>query len=142
MSKGIKMFEETNRTGYEEGREGWFATWEYMLGNIYLQIAQGGEKPDLSFLVKNIGFLVKNAPRADQKAQTHYNLAIEHAMKVGDRGTLGRSFLDLGILHKAKKRFDKAKECFSRAIKVFEETEAEANLKRAEEALRSISALK
>ncbi|MGD8302010.1 MAG: AAA family ATPase, partial [Desulfobacterales bacterium] len=138
MSKGIKMFEETNRSGYEGGRDGWFATWEYMFGNIYLQIAQGGEKPDLSFLVKNIGFLVKNAPRADQKAQTHYNLAIEHAMKVGDRGTLGRCYLDLGLLHRAKKRFDKAKESLSKAIEVFEETEAEGFLKQAKDALESI----
>jgi class 3 adenylate cyclase/tetratricopeptide (TPR) repeat protein len=138
MSEGIKMFQETNRDGYEEGRDGWFAAWEYMFGNIYLQIARGGEKPDLSFLLKNIGFLVKNAPRADQKAQTHYNLAIEHAMKVGDRGTLGRCYLDLGILHRAKKRFDKAKECFQKAFEIFEETEADGYLKQTKEALESL----
>ncbi|MGV7223155.1 MAG: AAA family ATPase [Nitrospinales bacterium] len=139
MSKGIKMFEETNRAVYEEGRDGWFATWEYMFGNIFLQTAQGGEKPDLSFIVNNIGFLVKNAPRADQKAQTHYNLAIEHAIKVGDRGTLGRCYLDLGILHRAKKRFDKAKECIFKAIEIFEETEAEGFLKQAKEVLESLN---
>jgi tetratricopeptide (TPR) repeat protein len=138
MSKGIKMFEETNRTGYEEERKGWFAVWECMFGNIYLQIAQGGEKPDMSFLVKNIGFLVKNAPRADQKAQTHYNLAIEHAKKVGDRGILGQAHLDLGFLHRAKKRFDIANKCFSKAIEIFEETEAEGYLKQAKEAIESL----
>jgi hypothetical protein len=53
-----------------------------VIGNIYLQIARGGEKPELSLLVKNIGFLVKNAPRADQKAQTHYNKAIPQAKEV------------------------------------------------------------
>jgi tetratricopeptide (TPR) repeat protein len=138
LSKGINMFEETKRSGYDDGRAGWHAFLEHMLANVYLQIARGGEKPDFSFLVKNIGFLVKNAPKADQKAQTHFNLAIEHAKKVGDRRTLGHSYLDLGILHRAKKRFDQAEACFSKAIEVFEETEAEGFLKQAENAMESI----
>ena len=138
MSKGIKMVEQTNRTGYEEGRAGWFAAWECMFGNIYLQIAVGGEKPDLSILVKNIGFLVKNAPRADQNAQTHYNMAIEHAKKVGDKGILGQAYLGMGLLHKAKKRLDKAKEYFLKAMEIFEETESEGHLKQAKEAMEAL----
>jgi class 3 adenylate cyclase len=138
LSKGIKMVEETIRSGYEKGREGWHANFEHMLANIYLQIARGGEKPDFSFLVKNIGFLIKNVPRADQKAQTHYNTAIEHAKKVGDRGILGRCYLDLGVLHRSKKRFDKAKECFLKATEIFEETEAEGYLEQAKKAIESL----
>ena len=49
-----------------------------------------------------------------------------------------RCYLDLGVLHRSKKRFDKAKECFLKAMEIFEETEAEGYLKQAREALDSI----
>ena len=68
----------------------------------------------------------------------HFNKAIEHAKAAGDNGTLGRTYLNLGLLHKAKKRNDKAKECFLEAIKIFKETEAEGFLKQAKESLEGI----
>ncbi len=51
---------------------------------------------------------------------------------------LGQAYLDLGFLHKIKKRTDQAKECISEAIKIFEQTEAESFLKQAKEALVSL----
>ena len=138
LSKGIKIVEETNRFIIENERKGWMAAWEKMLGSLYLAIAQGGEKPSLLFLVKNIGFLIKNAPNVDRKAETHFNKAIDQAKKVGDIGLLGRTYLDLGLLHKAKKRIDKARGCISEAIRFFEETEAEGFLKQAKDALESL----
>ncbi|MBW2486240.1 MAG: zinc-ribbon domain-containing protein [Deltaproteobacteria bacterium] len=86
-------------------------------------------------IAKYDGFVEKYA---GQKAQTHYNKAIQQAKKVGDKGTLGRCYLDLGILHRAKKRFDKAKKCFLRAIEIFEETEADGYLTQAKEAMESL----
>jgi hypothetical protein len=56
MSKGIKMIEELKQVSIESERINWLATFESTLGSVYLQIAQGGEKPNLSFLIKNIGF--------------------------------------------------------------------------------------
>ena len=135
LSEGIRLIEEKRQNIIESGREVYIALWEHMLGSIYLQMIQGSEKAGLSFLVRNIGFLIKNAPSADRKAQVQFSKAIEQAKKVGDRGTLGRCYLDLGILHKAKKRRDKAKECFSKAIEIFEETEAEGYLKQAQEGI-------
>ena len=139
LSEGIRLIEETRQNIIESGRDDWIAFWEHLLGSIYLQMLQGGEKPSLAFLVKNIGFLVKNAPRAERKAQAHFSDAIELAKKVGHKGVLGRSYLDLGTLHRVKKRFDKARDCFSKAIEVFEETAAEGHLKQAKEALESIN---
>jgi tetratricopeptide (TPR) repeat protein len=138
MSKGIKMIEELKQVSIESERIGWLALFESTIGSVYLQIAQGGEKPSLPFLIKNIGFLIKYAPRADRKAEAHFNKAIEQAKEIGDNGLLGQAYLNLGILHIAKKRVDKAKECLSDAIKIFEETEAEGFLKQAKEVLESI----
>jgi len=80
----------------------------------------------------------KNAPHADRKAEEYFNKAIQQAKEVGDNGTLGRTYLNLGLLHKAKKRVDKAKECITETIKIFEETEADGFLTQAREALASL----
>jgi hypothetical protein len=46
--------------------------------------------------------------------------------------------LDLGRLHKAKKRTGEAKDCISKAIKIFEEIEAGPFLEKAREALAAL----
>ena len=103
-----------------------------------MQIAQGGEKPNLSFLIKNFGFLIKNAPRADRKAEAHLDKAIDQAKEIGDNGLLGQAYLNLGLLHKAKNRIDKAKNCISEAINIFKETEADVFLKQAKEEMEKL----
>jgi len=138
MSKGIRIVEEAKQSTIESERNGWIAFWEFMIGSLYMQIVQGEEKPSLSFLLKNIRFLIRIAPHADRKAEAHFNKAIEQAKEVGSKGTIGQAYLNLGLLHQAKKRVGKAKECISEAIKIFEETEAEGFLKQAKEALESI----
>ena len=54
------------------------------------------------------------------------------------KGVLGQAYLDLGILHKSKKRTEEAKDCISEAVRIFEQCEAEIYLKRAKEALASL----
>ena len=142
MSKGIKMIEELKQVSIESERFGWLALYESTLGSVYLQIAQGGEKTNLSFLIKNFGFLIKNAPRADRKAEAHFNKAIDQAKEIGDNGLLGQAYFNLGLLHKAKKRVAKAKECLSEATKIFEETEAEVYLRQASQELEHLKAIK
>lgn len=82
--------------------------------------------------------MIKNAPHADRKAEAHFIKAIEQAKEIGANGTLGQAYLNIGLLHKAKKRVDRAKECLSEAIKIFEETEAEGFIKQAKEAMKDL----
>ena len=63
----------------------------------------------------------------------------EVAKEIGAKGIEGQALLDLGYLHKVKGRTDKARDYFSRAIKIFEECEAEMFLKQAKEALASLA---
>ena len=70
------------------------------------------------------------------EAETHFKKAIQLAKEIG--GSAGRTYLDLGLLHKSRKRIDKAKESISEAIKIFEDTEAEVFLKQAREELESL----
>ncbi len=108
---------------------------EYTLGKVFSQIAMGSEPISLSKVFKNIGFLVKNVPFASKKAEGHFKKVIEVAEEMGAKTILGGAYLDLGLLHKARKRPDKAKQCISEAIKIFEQCEVEIFLHQAKEAL-------
>jgi tetratricopeptide (TPR) repeat protein len=111
---------------------------EYLLGNVYLQMVQKSEPVSLAKVVKNIGFILKNVPVAAQKAEEHLNKAAEIAKKIGAKSISGPAYLDLGYLHRAKKRTYRAKECFSEAMQIFQECEIDGFLKQAKEMLESL----
>jgi class 3 adenylate cyclase/tetratricopeptide (TPR) repeat protein len=138
MSQGLKMVEKVRDAYQKNKRRGTLAMSEYILGRIYLQIVEGENMPSFSILARNIGFMVKNVPAAAKKAEEHFKRAIALAKEVGTKNYMAMAYLDLGLLHKAKKRTDQAKECISKAIKLFEQCEATVFLKQAKEALESL----
>jgi tetratricopeptide (TPR) repeat protein len=137
MSKGLKTIEEIQEYCREKNWGWGIALSEYVLGNLYYQIAYG-EKPAMSIVLKNLGFLAKNVPFASKKAENYFNKAIESAKEFGAKGILGQVYLDLGLLHKAKKRKNSAGKCISEAINIFEQIGAEVRLKQAKDALSSL----
>jgi class 3 adenylate cyclase/tetratricopeptide (TPR) repeat protein len=109
---------------------------EQFLGEVYLKMVEGQGPKNLSLLARNIPFLIRNIPFADRKAQEHLEEVIRVSASIGRNA--GQAYLDLGLLHKAKKRKEKARECLSEAVRLFEESEADAFLEQAKEALRSL----
>ena len=81
---------------------------------------------------------MKNVPFASKKAEVHFRKVIKVAGEMRAKAILGGVYLNLGLLHRAKKRKDQARECFSEAIQLFEQCEAEVYLKQAKEALASL----
>ncbi len=138
MNQGLRMVEDAQREFVENGRKWFLAISHYAMGKLYLQIVEGSAKVSLSVALKNIGFLVKNVPFAKQKAAANLNKAIEIAEEIEAKGILGMSYLDLGLLHKAKGEKDKARECITTAMQFFEQCEAEVFLQQAKEALNSL----
>jgi tetratricopeptide (TPR) repeat protein len=138
MSKGLKMVENVRDMFQKNKRRGRLAMPEYILGKIYLQIVAGENLPSFSILARNIGFMVKNVPAAGKKAEYHFKRSIEVAKEVGAKSWIAMSYYDLGLLHKAKKRNNQAKECISKAIEIFEQCEAEVFLQQAKETLASL----
>jgi tetratricopeptide (TPR) repeat protein len=138
MGQGLKLLEEGQRIFLANRRRCFFAQTELILGKVYMQIVKGEGELNLSTMIKNVGFILKNVPFASHKAEKHFNRAIEVAKEIGASGILGGAYLDLGLLHKIKKRNDRARECISKAIKVFEKCEAKEYLKAAKEALASL----
>ena len=135
MSQGLEILREAKRIFIDIECPAFCAEAEYALGKVYSQIAVPENPINLPTIAKNIGFIVKNAPLAAKKAENHFAKAIELAKEIEAKGTLAQAHLDLGLLHKAKKRHNKAQECISEAIKIFEECKAEGFLKQAREAL-------
>jgi class 3 adenylate cyclase/tetratricopeptide (TPR) repeat protein len=138
MGSGLKMLEETRDKCAEIDKLPFVAFTEHILGKVFLQMVEKAEPISPLTMAKNIGFLIKNVPFADKKAQSHLNRAIQIAEKIEAKGVLGTGYLDLGLLHKAKKRKDQAKECISKAIQIFEECKAEFYLQKAKEAIKSM----
>jgi class 3 adenylate cyclase/tetratricopeptide (TPR) repeat protein len=125
MSHGLKMLEEAAGISLENGRRGFYALSEYILGRVYLQIVEGAPPSSLP-------------TPASEKAEEHINKAIEVAQEIGARGTLGMAQLDLGLLYKARGERDQARQCISTAIGVFEQCEAETYLRQAKQALETL----
>ena len=116
MSKGLATIEQAYAISKEKNWGYAIAASEFVLGNLYYQIAYG-DKPSLSNMIKNVGFLIKNVPFASKKAESYFNKAIDSAKHYGAKGFLGMACLGLSLLFKAKKRNQQAKKCVSDAIK-------------------------
>jgi class 3 adenylate cyclase/tetratricopeptide (TPR) repeat protein len=137
MQQGIELLEKVRKSLTTNQRKVLYAMTEYILGEVYSQIAIG-QKPSLSIMAKNIGFLVKSVPFATKKAEEHFSNAIKLLKKLGMKGYLGVAFLSLGLLYSASKRTDQARQCILEAIDIFRERKAESYLKQANEALESL----
>jgi tetratricopeptide (TPR) repeat protein len=138
MSKGLEMIKAVRDSYQRSERKGQLALPEYLLGKIYLQIVEGNNLPSFFTLARNIGFMVKNVPSADKKAEGHFKMAIEITKEIGAKNYMAQAYFHLGLLHKAKKRIDQAKECILKAIDLFEQCEADVFLQEAKEALASL----
>ena len=138
MTEGLNKIKDAARVLSENQRKGIYISAEYMLGNLYLQIVLGEGPKSLALMAKNIGFIIKNVPQAAKKAEQHLSRTIELSEEIGSRQYLGPAYLDLGRLHKAKKRTDQALHCLSRAMNVFEQNKAETLFKQAKEEMESV----
>ena len=138
FAQGFKMLKEAQRKWLEQN-----APWRYtfsalIFGELYAALA--GRKAPVSFasIVKNIGFLAQNLPFARKKAENHYTRALVSAQKIGAKAMEGQAHLGLGKLYSRTGDRDKAHGCFSSAIELFKECEAETFLEKAREALSSL----
>jgi class 3 adenylate cyclase/tetratricopeptide (TPR) repeat protein len=138
LREGMRLLTEGCRHCRNNNRHWWYILYECCLGNVYLQIVQGGGDLSLSSIVKNIGFLIQNVPLASRRAEGHFNKAIAAAEAFGAIGLLGQAYLGLSRLHKAKKRKTTSREYFSKAIDCFERCEANTVLTQTREELRSL----
>jgi tetratricopeptide (TPR) repeat protein len=110
---------------------------EYVLGKIYSEMAQTSGPMQVSKILRNIGFLIRNVPFASKNAEYHFNKAIKIAKDISAKNILGQVYLDLGLLRKTKKK-ELAQKNLSKAIEIFEQCTSDIYLKQAKDALVSL----
>ena len=138
MSQGFKMIQEAHQSFIKEERKYYIALTEYILGKIYSQIVEGSTSISPLTIARNIGFLIKNVPFAEKKADLHFRNAIKIAKEIGAKGVESLALLEWGLLHKVKERKKEAKECISKAIDLFEQCEAKNYFTQATNALKTL----
>jgi len=138
ISQGLKALEEGLRVFPENRGRSFYALFQNILGQVYLQILERKGPISLSTMARNIGFLVKDLPLASKKAEDHLNESIRAAREIGANWVLGQAYLNLGFLHRASGKRDQARECLAAAIQVLEQCEAEVYLKQAKETLENL----
>jgi tetratricopeptide (TPR) repeat protein len=108
-----------------------------VLGKIFLQIVQGGEKRDIVFLSRNFWFLLKTVPFAGKKAEKHLSCALRSARKIGAMSFVAQASLELGRLFHIQGKNRLAELYVREAVDIFEQTDAIVFLKQSRELLAS-----
>jgi len=124
MSQGLEMMEGALQLELRNQRRYWYATIANGLGQVYLQLID------------------KDVPSSAKRAEEYFNSASEVAEEIGAKGVEGQAYLNLGHLNRAMGRSDEAQNFFSKAIRTFEECEADFFSKQAKEALTSLEGSK
>jgi class 3 adenylate cyclase/tetratricopeptide (TPR) repeat protein len=135
LGRGVRMGDELMGWYEKSGNKFRLAHYLCRAGNVYLKMAQRKGSTDLSFLVRNFWFLMRNIPVAGRKAEEHLKKSAEVARQIGAIGLLGQASLGLGLLFKTKGKTVEANKHFSEAIEAFEKSGADGYLKQAREAL-------
>jgi len=138
LSRGVRAIEDGMRESQQNNSRWYVAIANAMMGNIYLETIRKTKPKSISFLAKNMGFLMRTMPLASKKAENHFRESIAVAKKIGAKHVWGMSALGLGLLYQKKRRPEEAREYLSRAVALFEECEAGTYLKRAKETLASL----
>lgn len=97
---------------------------------------RGPARPGI--LLKNMGFLLKNLPRAAKKSEDFFKQAIAGLRETGTDFVLGLAYLDMAGLYQAKKRTQQAREAYAQALEIFERLEIEFYANRAREGLAAL----
>jgi len=138
LSQGVERLEDVQKTFSEKNRRCLYAASENTLGRVYFEIAHGTAPKDLWMIARNLVFLAKTVPFASKWAEGYFTRAAKAAKDIGAKSILAQSYLNLGLLYKAKDKKDKAKRFLDEAIGLFEQCEADVYLKQARDALASL----
>ena len=138
FKEGISMIENVTAEYQKAMMKYRYVRCNHILGQIYSQFVVGEGKTDSSFIIKNIGFLIKTVPFAYRKAESYFYKAIETAEEIGAKGVLAQAYLDLGRLYGAKGKKRESGKCLSKAIDIFEDCGADTFLGRAKEAFSNL----
>jgi tetratricopeptide (TPR) repeat protein len=139
IAKGVRWIEKSMRWFSGLGLTPFITTIGHLtLGEVYLSMVLGDEKPSLQIVLKNLGFILRTMPFATAKARHHLEEA-ERGSRMNDApGLLAWSLMDLGLLAQAKKHPAEARTYLEEAIQVAETVDAFATAEKSKAALEGL----
>jgi class 3 adenylate cyclase/tetratricopeptide (TPR) repeat protein len=139
MAEGVRLIENAARRYAELGQPLAEPLGNYFLGEIYLRMALGAERPSLSVILRNLGFVLRTAPVAAAKARRHLEAAADRCRAIDAPLYLAMSLYGLGLLDSAKKRPQEARAHLDEAREVAASVEAETLVDKIDAALAALA---
>jgi tetratricopeptide (TPR) repeat protein len=138
MSKGFKMILNAKIILEMSERKPLVALSEFILGKIYFFIMKPNKPIEISFIIRNLLFLLRKKIFSCKKAEYHFNKAITLSKEIGANGILGQTYLELGLLYLAKGRKDLGLKFINDAANIFDKCGAHVFLKQTQKVLDSL----
>ncbi len=130
MSDGLALIERVIRDEAMFANQATRVAVEMILGEVYLEIAVGEERPPLSVLLRNLGFVVTTLPVARSRAERHLRSALAGAREMDATSLIARLQYDLGRLAKLRRKPEDARAAFAEARTLAESVEADGIIAR------------
>src|SRR5262249_44906446 len=106
-----------------------FETWGYargpalghlVLGELYLHLALGDERPGWPVVRKTLGFVLSAFPFAARRSRQHLDAAVRAAAELALPAIQARGLLDRALLLRAQRRWSEAEQCLDEAAALAE----------------------
>nr|MDA8154924.1 tetratricopeptide repeat protein [Actinomycetota bacterium] len=122
MKKGIRHIEHFMEHWAAMGNSAQPVWGHLFLSEIFLQLALGKEKPPFKIILKNIGFILLNAPTARRKARYHLEEVVKKSRQYNMPGFLAKALYGLGILEQTRKNYPKSRSYLEEGLKIASES--------------------
>jgi class 3 adenylate cyclase/tetratricopeptide (TPR) repeat protein len=115
LAGGVRWIEDWRKRWAAENFVLGAGYYNLFIGEIFLEMAIGKDRPSLHIVLRNLGFLLRTLPFAAGKARRHLEAACGFFRNNDMPGFVAWSLLDLGRLHVARKRFEATRACLDEA---------------------------
>jgi tetratricopeptide (TPR) repeat protein len=135
LSKGMHKLLEIGKRNIDS--ELWFQkiTVQITISKVYLDVLKQDKQISIFTMIKNPGFILRHVVFAAKKAENHLNEIVTLGLEKHAIGLVAQAKLDLGILYKRMRRYDKAQSNLEEAIRIFDEIGAYTFLNQAKNEL-------
>ncbi len=124
MARGVGMIEDAAAAAERQGQTASRAFGDLFLGETYLQMATGRDKPPFAVVLRNLPFLLRTLPFAGRRARACLERALEECRALQAPSFVARCLYDLGCLDKVGKRTREARAKFEEAREMASSVEA------------------
>ena len=125
IAKGVRLIEESKKCVAAWGFDNVTGIADYFLGQIFYRMAYGGTTPPVGAVMRNIGFLLLNMPRAGRKARHYLETALIGFRGREAYGWSAKALFSMAMLSKTNKNRDEARDRFREARVLAESVKAD-----------------